>query len=78
MPLTCNIDSRGKLARLIYGILLIVLGLLLALFWAWPDGQAWKWIVTAACLLGGAFAVFEARAGWCVMRAIGFKTPLML
>ena len=24
----------------------------------------------------GAFAVFEARAGWCVVRAMGFKTPM--
>ena len=34
MPLTCNIDSRGKVARLIYGIVLIVAGVALAPFWA--------------------------------------------
>ena len=27
-------------------------------------------------LAGGAFAVFEARAGWCAVRAMGFRTPL--
>ncbi|HEY2587008.1 MAG TPA: hypothetical protein VGI81_14780 [Tepidisphaeraceae bacterium] len=78
MSLSCNIDARGKLARLIYGVLMILLGLLLAAFWAWPDGQVWKWLIAAACLLGGAFALFEARAGWCVVRAMGIKTPLML
>ena len=24
----------------------------------------------------GAFAVFEARAGWCAVRAMGFKTKM--
>lgn len=76
MPLTCNIDSRGKLARLVYGILLIALGIGLIVFWAWPQGQVWKWAVGIACIAGGAFAVFEARAGWCVVRAMGFKTPM--
>jgi len=27
-------------------------------------------------VLGGAFAIFEARAGWCALRAMGIKTPL--
>ena len=78
MPLSCNINSRGKLARLIYGILMIVLGLLLVAFWAWPDGQIWKWIIAVACLTAGGFGIFEARAGWCVVRAIGIHTRLML
>ena len=76
MALTCNIDSRGKRARFIYGILMILLGVLLAAFWAWPQGQTWKWIVAAACVAGGAFSVFEARAGWCAIRAMGIKTPM--
>lgn len=76
MALTCNIDSRGRVARLIYGILLIALGIALVAFWAWPQGQVWKWVVAVACVAGGAFAMFEARAGWCVVRAMGFKTPM--
>ena len=75
MPLPCNIDARGKRARLIYGIVLLVLGIVLVFVWALPAGTFWAWAVTAACLLGGAFAIFEARAGWCVVRAMGFKTP---
>lgn len=59
-----------------YGILLIVLGVVLAIFWAWPHGGIWRWTVSIGCGLGGAFAVFEARAGWCVVRAMGFKTPM--
>jgi hypothetical protein len=76
MPLACNIDSRGKLARLIYGIILIALGIVLIFFWAWPQGEIWKWVVAIACVAAGGFAVFEARAGWCIMRAMGFKTPM--
>ena len=30
----------------------------------------------AGSTFGGAFAIFEARKGWCIVRAIGIKTPL--
>jgi hypothetical protein len=76
MPLQCNIDARGKLARLIYGVVLLILGLVLLLAWALPTGGLWAWAVTIVSLLGGAFAIFEARAGWCVVRAMGIKTPM--
>jgi hypothetical protein len=76
MALTCNIDSRGKRARLINGIILLLIGVLLAVFLAWPYGMAILWIISAACVLIGGFCIFEARAGWCAMRAMGFKTPL--
>jgi len=39
------------------------------------SSELW-WYLVAAVTFGGAFAIFEARAGWCVVRAIGFKTPL--
>jgi hypothetical protein len=76
MPLTCNIDSRGKAARLIYGIVLVVLGLALAWIWAAGSGSTFRWIVTVLCMISGAVAIFEARAGWCVVRAMGIKTPM--
>ena len=76
MPLTCNIDRRGKIARLVYGAVLLIAGGVLLFAWAIPQGSAWAWVITVACLLGGAFAVFEAWAGWCVMRAMGVRTPL--
>ncbi len=76
MGLQCNINARGKAARLIWGVVLVVVGLVLLLAWAVPTGSTWAWVITALCLLGGAFAVFEARAGWCVVRAMGFKTRM--
>jgi len=76
MGLTCNIDARGKRARLINGIVLLLVGLLLAFFFAWPRENSLLWIISAGCILGGGFCVFEARAGWCAVRAMGFKTRL--
>lgn len=76
MALTCNIDSRGKRIRLINGIIGCVIGLILLFVWAIPTGSRWAWIVTAVLLIGGGFCIFEARAGWCVVRAMGFKTKI--
>ncbi|HXE53131.1 MAG TPA: hypothetical protein VN541_08955 [Tepidisphaeraceae bacterium] len=76
MPLSCNIDSRGKVARLLYGILMLLAAIALAVFWAYPEGGWWRWIIAIVIGVAGAFGIFEARAGWCVMRAMGFKTPM--
>ena len=72
----CNIDSRGKAARLIYGIVVVAIGLGLLLFWALRGGGILGWVISVACVAMGAFSIFEARAGWCVIRAMGFKTPM--
>jgi len=74
--MTCNIDARGKAVRLIYGLLLLIAGAVLVIFWAIPKGGILSWIISLACALMGAFAIFEARAGWCVVRAMGIKTPM--
>ncbi len=72
----CNIDARGKLARLIWGILLLIAAVICATLWALPRGGFWPWFVTIVLAAAGAFAIFESRKGWCVMRAMGFKTPM--
>ena len=76
MPLTCNIDARGKVARLVWGILLLVGAAVLAAVWATGSGSWVAWAVVAGVAALGAFAVFEARAGWCVVRAMGIRTPM--
>jgi hypothetical protein len=76
MPLTCNIDARGKVARLIYGLVLLAIGVVLIFVLALPYPSIWPWLIVAFCLISGAFAVFEAWAGWCVIRAMGFKTRM--
>jgi len=73
----CNIDHRGRRARLISGIIcLIIAVVLLALRAIGTLDGAWPWIVGAALIPIGAFQIYEARKGWCVMRAMGFKTPM--
>jgi hypothetical protein len=74
MPLSCNIDAQGKRARLLGGVILAALGIVLAIFWAGAGGGVWAWIVSIICLLGGGFCIFESRAGWCALRAMGIKT----
>jgi cyanate permease len=74
MGLTCNIDARGKRARLISGIVQLAAALGVAGVWAWPSGSRVAWVVAAGLAVGGAFSVFEARAGWCALRAMGIKT----
>ena len=76
MPLQCNIDANGKRSRLIWGCIALLIGLILLFAWALPIGSWFAWSLTIACLLGGAFMIFEARAGWCVVRAMGFKTSI--
>ena len=76
MPLQCNIDAKGKLLRLVIGLVEILAAIVIAIVWAMPAASALAWTIAVALFVFGAFAVFEARAGWCVMRAMGFKTRL--
>lgn len=74
----CNIDQRGRTARLIFGVLLDLLGtavLVLAFMGVLP-GVWWMYLIGALLMAFGAFAIFESRAGWCAARALGIKTPM--
>jgi hypothetical protein len=73
----CNIDARGKAARLIGGIAGLAFGMVLASLLVLDvlSGLVAS-SAAAGAIFGGAFAIFEARAGWCVVRAMGFRTPL--
>ncbi|MEO0477313.1 MAG: hypothetical protein AAF085_15300 [Planctomycetota bacterium] len=72
----CNIDAKGKMLRLIYGLLMIGVGAALAgLILLDIVAGGWVWAGVVALMLFGAFGVYEARAGWCAVRAMGFKTP---
>ena len=70
----CNIDRRGRWLRAVGGGAC----LLLAGAWWWTrrssEPGAWiAWAVVLAAL--GAFQLFEAVKGWCVLRALGIRTP---
>ena len=77
MVFECNIDARGKAVRFKLGMLGVVTGVFLAismlLVGAGPNDL---WLLPLGSIVGGAFALFEARTGWCVVRAMGFRTPI--
>ena len=74
--LTCNIDAKGKQVRFVMGIAEIIGAVLMAALWAWPANDWRPWTLTGVLFFFGVFALFEARAGWCVVRAMGFKTKV--
>ncbi len=76
MALTCNIDARGKKVRLINGIVTTAIALGVLGIWAIPTGSPIAWALCTFLLLAGGFMIFEARAGWCIVRAMGFKTRI--
>jgi uncharacterized membrane protein len=76
MPLACNIDAKGKRMRFVMGVVLTLLGVVAAVFWAVPRGGWIPWTVAAVLFGSGVFGLFEARAGWCALRAMGFKTRI--
>jgi hypothetical protein len=72
----CNIDAKGKAMRLLLGGAMVLLAagasvlILLDVL-----GPAWWWGAAGLAAFGG-FGVFEGWAGWCAVRAMGFKTRL--
>jgi len=74
MALACNIDSAGKAHRFRIGLVLVAVAAVMALAWAVPFASRLGWIAAGLLALGGGFSLFEARAGWCVVRAMGFRT----
>jgi hypothetical protein len=73
----CNIDARGKAIRLKLGIIGIVVGFVLATVFYFAEIDWWiPWLIPLGIAGGGAFAIFESWAGWCIVRAMGFRTPV--
>ena len=72
----CNIDNRGRVARIATGILSAAVGA--GLIAAARLGSLAPWGLWAGLgfIAGGAFSIFEGVKGWCVVRALGFKTPI--
>lgn len=62
-----NIATRGRVARAVWGLSLIAAGVVV------HSRSRWACYGLAA---GGAFSLFEAARGWCIMRACGVKTRM--
>ena len=73
----CNIDAKGKAVRLIHGIIALTVGtVLMALAQlGFVQGSLWVYIAIAIIIVG-IFCIVEGWAGWCALRAMGFKTRL--
>jgi hypothetical protein len=74
--LACNIDRAGRWARGISGAMFLVIATIVLLRGLGVGGAVLRWTVGIVAALLGAFQVFEALAGWCITRAMGFKTPM--
>ena len=77
MNRACNIDAKGKAVRFLTGIFAILSGLVLAILvnQGILSFESY-WLLVCGSIVGGVFAMWEAKTGWCVVRAIGIKTPL--
>ena len=62
-----NIGKTGRIARAVYGLVLVIAGLALSGYSLW---------ICLALVAAGALGLFEAFRGWCIMRACGIKTRL--
>ena len=77
MAFECNIDARGKAVRFKLGMIGIFTGIFLAIsLFLLGVGLNALWLLPLGAIGGGAFSLFEARTGWCVVRAMGFRTPI--
>jgi hypothetical protein len=75
VKLVPNIDHRGRRARLVSGIVVAVSGLGLVVAGLYDDSKAML-IGGIVVLVAGGFMIFEAANAWCVLRAMGIKTPV--
>jgi len=77
MAFECNIGARGKAHRMKLGIRLVIASIILAaltFFDILPSTLGW--VLAGSGFAGGIFTIWEARMGWCVIRAMGFKTRI--
>jgi fatty acid desaturase len=73
----CNIDHKGRRVRFLWGLLMFVLAVITAgAGLAGFIGPWWSGGLTLILAAMGAFGIYEARKGWCAVRAMGIKTPV--
>ena len=75
MKLACNIDQRGKKARLVGGVLVDLCGATLILAGVLTGSRRMLSGGIFLCATGS-FMIFEGVRGWCALRAMRIKTPL--
>lgn len=75
MKLACNINQRGRKARLATGVIADLCGV--AGILAGILGNSTGMLIAGIFLsITGSFMIFEGARGWCAFRAIGIKTRI--
>lgn len=75
MKLACNIDQHGRKTRLITGVIVDLCGASLIVA-SVLTGSTPALAAGILAAVSGSFMIFEGVRGWCVLRAMGFKTRL--
>ncbi len=76
MALVCNIDQRGRSVRYRIGLVFLALGVAVYVVGTRLSHGSVPWVVAGVLAAAGLFSLFEANRGWCLMRALGFKTKV--
>lgn len=71
-----NLEPAGRKLRWVAGSASVVGASFLLLAFALPAESTALGLLAAALMALGVFLLFEARASWCWLRALGFRTPL--
>ncbi len=76
MALACNIDQHGRSVRYRIGWVFLALGAVAYVGGSRLTSSSVPSLVGGVSALTGLFSLFEANRGWCLMRALGFKTKV--
>jgi hypothetical protein len=72
----CNIDARGRAVRRNVGMLCCVIATASVGLGLWGVYGTVLLSVGIILILAGLFQFFQARKGWCAIRAMGIRTPV--
>ena len=75
MRLACNIDQRGRKARIVGGAVVDLCGSALIVVGVRASSLPTLAVGIILCVTGS-FMIFEGARGWCALRAAGIKTKL--
>ena len=76
MERKCNIDAKGKLFRFTIGMFSVISGIVIVSLFNLNIFLSEEILLMGIfSIIGGLFAIWEAREGWCIVRAIGIRTP---
>ena len=69
-------DAKGELFRFTIGMFSVISGIvIISLFNLNIFISEEILLMGIFSIIGGLFAIWEAREGWCIVRAIGIRTP---